>query len=301
MPTSPAADPAPVQNIAAGILLRIGAMVCMAGMFAMVKWSSGRGVPVFETLFFRSAFAFVPLGLYIARTSGPSILWTTRPVAHLTRAAVGLTGMIGSFTAVSHLPLTEATALSFSAPLFMTALSALILHERVGRHQWAAVAVGFVGVLIMIRPDPVHMASIGAVFALIGAVGSAGAMIAIRQIGQTEPGPRIVFYFTLAGAVLGLASLPFGWVMPDTLTLVLLVLSGLLGGVGQLLLTQAVRVAPIAAIAPFDYTQLLWASLIAYAVWGDLPRPSTLLGAGVVAASGLYIVYREASLARRGD
>lgn len=294
--TEPAADlthAAPAQHIGAGIAFRIGAMICMAGLFAMVKWASLHGVPVFETLFFRNAFAFVPLGIYIARTSGPSILRTTRPGGHLMRAAIGLTGMIGGFMAVAHLPLTEATALSFSAPLFMTAMSAVILKEHVGKHRWGAVAVGFIGVLIMVRPDPTHMVSIGTIFALIGAVGSAGAMTAIREIGRTEPGPRIVFYFTLAGAVVGLASLPFGWVMPDPLTLALLVAAGLLGGVGQLLLTQALRLAPIAAVAPFDYTQLLWASIIAFLVWGETPRPAMLAGAAVVAASGLYIVYRE--------
>ncbi len=293
MPQASAADGAPIQRIGAGIAFRVGAMVCMAGLFAIVKWASLKGVPVFEILFFRNAFAFIPLGIYIARTTGPSILRTTRPGAHMTRAAVGLTGMIGGFVAVAHLPLTEATALSFSAPLFMTAMSAVILHEHVGRHRWAAVGVGFLGVLIMVRPDPTHMVSIGTIFGLIGAVGSAGAMIAIRQIGRTEPGPRIVFYFTLAGALVGLASLPFGWVMPDPLTLALLVCAGLLGGVGQLLLTQALRVAPVAAVAPFDYTQLVWAGLIAFLVWGEIPRPAMLAGAAVVAASGLYIVYRE--------
>lgn len=298
-PLQPAAPAAPRQNIAAGVMFRMAAMVCMAGLYAIVKFASSRGVPVFEVVFFRNAFAFLPLGVYIARTTGPSVLWTTRPLGHLARAAVGLTGMAGSFIAVAHMPLTEATALSFSAPLFMTALSALILHEKVGRHRWAAVGVGFVGVLIMIRPDPAHMATIGAIFALIGALGSAGAMIAIRQISQTEPGPRIVFYFTLAGAVVGLASLPFGWIMPDALTLALLVGAGVIGGVGQLLLTQAIRLAPVGAVAPFDYTQLVWASLIAYLAWGELPRPATLVGAAVVAASGIYIVYRETRSARQ--
>lgn len=294
MPLSPSSAGPPVQHVATGVALRLAAVACLAVMFAMVKWASARGVPVFEIVFFRNAFAFVPLGIYIARTSGPAILRTTRPLAHMTRAAVGLSGMVAGFAAVGLLPLTEATALSFSAPLFMTALSALILREPVGRHRWAAVAVGFVGVLIMVRPDPAHMATLGAGLALVGALGSAGAMIAIREIGKTEPGPRIVFYFTLAGTLLGLASLPFGWVMPDPATLAVLVLAGLIGGVGQLLLTQAVRVAPIAVIAPFDYTQLIWASLIGFLVWDETPRPATLLGAAVVAASGLYIVYREA-------
>lgn len=290
---------APVQRIGAGIAFRMGAVACMAAMFAIVKWTSLRGVPVFEVVFFRNAFAFLPLAFYIWRTTGFSVLRTTRPGAHMTRAAIGLVGMTGGFMAVSYLPLTEATALSFSAPLFMTAMSAVILHEPVGRHRWAAVAVGFVGVMIMVRPDPTQMASIGAIFALVGAVGSAGAMTAIREIGKTEPGPRIVFYFTLAGTLAGLASLPFGWVIPDGLTLALLVAAGLLGGVGQLLLTEALRLAPVAVVAPFDYTQLVWASLIAFFVWGEVPRPSILLGAAIVAASGLYIVYRE-TLRRQG-
>lgn len=286
-------EPPPAQRIGAGILLRIGAMACMACLAAMVKWASLHGVPLFETIFFRNAFAFIPLGIYIARTSGPSILRTTRPGGHMMRAAIGLTGMVAGFQAVSLLPLTEATALSFSAPLFMTALSAVVLREHVGIHRWSAVAVGFVGVLIMVRPDPTHMATVGTVFALVGALGSAGAMTAIREIGRTEPGPRIVFYFTLAGALVGLASLPFGWIMPDPVTLAVLVLAGLVGGVGQLLLTQALRLAPIAAVAPFDYTQLLWAGVIGFLVWDETPRPTMLAGAAVVAASGLYIVYRE--------
>lgn len=305
--TAPPASPSsasPIERPAAraglGIMLRVAAMACLAGLFALVKIASERGVPLFEVLFFRNAFAFVPLALYIQRTSGFGVLRTTRPGAHITRAMIGLTGMIGGFMAVSHLPLTEATALSFSAPLFMTALSAPLLKEPVGRHRWAAVAVGFIGVLIMIRPDPAHMASIGVVFALIGAVGSAGAMITIRQISATEPGPRIVFYFTLAGALAGLCSLPFGWVMPDAQTFALLVVMGLLGGVGQMLLTEAIRVAPVSVVAPFDYTQLVWASLIAFFVWDELPRPFTLVGAGVVAASGLYILYRETVRRRQG-
>lgn len=283
----------PVQRIGAGIALRVAAMACMAVMFATVKWATARGVPIFEIVFFRNAFAFVPLGIYIARTSGPAILRTSRPGAHLARAAIGLTGMVGGFAAVGLMPLTEATALGFTAPLFMVALSALILREPVGWHRWGAVAVGFVGVLIMVHPDPAHMATLGALFALVGALGSAGAMIAIREIGRTEPGPRIVFYFTLAGALVGLASLPFGWVLPDAPTFGVLVLGGLIGGVGQLLLTQALRLAPIGAVAPFDYIQLVWASLLGFLIWGERLRPETVAGAAVVAASGLYIVYRE--------
>ncbi len=281
------------QNPGLGIALRVAAMFCMAGLAALVKWCSAKGVPVLEIIFFRNAFAFVPVLLYIWKTSGFGVLKTRRPVGHLMRSSVGLVAMVCGFTAVSMLPLTQSTAISFSSPLFMTALSALILHEPVGRHRWAAVLLGFIGVVIMVHPDPSHFAGAGVIFGLVSALGVAGAMIAIRELGATEPGPTIVFYFTLAGAVVGLASLPFGWVMPDLQTLILLICIGLLGGIGQLLLTEALRRATVAVIAPFDYTQLVWASLIGFFVWQETPQALTWLGALVVAASGIYILWRE--------
>jgi drug/metabolite transporter (DMT)-like permease len=281
-----------------GIAYRVMAMACMACLSAIVKWTGQRGVPVFEIIFFRNLFAFVPLGLYIWRTTGFSVLRTRRPVGHLTRSAIGLFGMVCGFSAVQHLPLTEATAFNFASPLFMTALSALILHEPVGRHRWGAVIVGFLGVLIMVRPQPGHMNLTGVSLALAGAVGAAGAMVAIRQIATTEKGPTIVFYFTAAGTVLGLVGSAFNWVTPDPLTLGLLVLGGLIGGVGQLLLTEAIRTAPVGVVAPFDYTQLIWASAIGFLVWGELPHAATLIGALVVAGSGVYILHRELVLRR---
>jgi drug/metabolite transporter (DMT)-like permease len=276
-----------------GIGFRVAAMACVAVLNALVKWCSSKGVPLFEIVFFRNAFAFVPIGLYMAKATGFGVLRTRRPLGHLTRSAIGLTSMCCGFAAVSRLPLTEAVAFQFTSPLFMTALAAPILGEAVGRHGWAAVLVGFVGMLIMIRPEPGHMNMVGAGLALAAAVTMAMAGITVRQMGRTEPGAGIVFYFTLAGTLVGLASLPFGWVMPTPATLGLLVACGLVGGLGQLFLTEALRVAPVGVVAPFDYTQLVWAGLIGLVVWGELPRPATLLGAAVVAASGVYIVLRE--------
>jgi len=276
-------------------------MVCVAGLTASVKWTGHRGIPVFEIVFFRNAFAFAPLGLYIWRTAGASVLRTTRPLGHLYRSAAGLTGMLCSFTAVQHLALTEATAFTFAAPLFMTALSALMLGEFVGWHRWGAVLVGFIGVLIMVRPQPGHMNVVGVSFALAAALGSALAMVQIRQIAVTEKGPTIVFYFTLAGTVVGLAGSMFHWVTPDPMTLGVLVLGGLVGGVGQLFLTEAIRVAPVGVVAPFDYTQLIWATILGFLIWGELPQAATLAGAGVVAASGIYILHRELLRFRRAS
>lgn len=294
MAAAPPHPHAPTHRPLLGIALRIGAMVCLALLWALVKWCGERGVPIFEIIFFRNAFAFLPLGLYIWRTTGFEVLRTKRPMGHLVRSAVGLSGMVCGFSAVQHLPLTEATALQFASPLFMTALSALLLAEPVGRHRWGAVIVGFVGVMIMARPVPGHMNVPGVVFGLLGALGAAGAMVAIRQISDTERGPTIVFYFTLAGSALGLAGAAlFGWTTPDPLTLGMLVLSGIVGGVAQMLLTEALRAAPIGVVAPFDYTQLVWAAGLGFLIWGELPHVATLVGALLVAASGVYILHRE--------
>jgi drug/metabolite transporter (DMT)-like permease len=276
-----------------GIAYRMAAMACVACLSAGVRWTGHRGIPVFEIVFFRNAFAFVPLGLYIWRTTGWTVLKTGRPLGHLHRSAVGLLGMVCSFTALQHLALTEATAFTFAAPLFMTALSALMLREYVGWHRWGAVVVGFIGVVIMVRPEPGHLNVVGVAFALTAALGSALAMVQIRQIATTEKGPTIVFYFTLAGTVLGLTGSLFHWVTPDPLTLAVLIVGGLIGGVGQLFLTEAIRVAPVGVVAPFDYSQLIWAAILGFLIWGELPHTATLAGALVVAASGIYILHRE--------
>jgi drug/metabolite transporter (DMT)-like permease len=290
---------APVQNVALGIAFRVAAMACMALLSALVKWTGSRGIPVFEIIFFRNLFAFVPLGLYIWRTTGFEVLKTKRPFGHAVRSTVGLTGMVCGFSAVQYLPLTEATALQFTSPLFMTALSALLLSEKVGRHRWAAVCVGFIGVLIMARPLPGQMNVTGVTLGILAALGAAGAMVAIRQISDTERGPTIVFYFTLGGALLGAVGSAFHWVTPDPQTLALLILAGVIGGVGQLFLTEALRQAPIGVIAPFDYTQLVWATGLGLVIWGELPHPLTLVGAVIVAASGVYILHRELRRFRR--
>jgi drug/metabolite transporter (DMT)-like permease len=296
--TAPASQ-LPTQHNGLGIACRVMAMACMACLSAIVKWTGERGMPVFEIIFFRNAFAFVPLGLYIWRTTGFSVLKTQRPLGHLTRATIGLMGMVCGFSAVQYLPLTEATAFNFASPLFMTALSALLLGEVVGRHRWGAVVVGFIGVLIMVRPEPGHFNAVGVSLAIGSAMGAAGAMVAIRQIAATEKGATIVFYFTLAGTVLGALGSAVHWVTPDPLTLGLLILGGLIGGVGQLLLTEALRVAPVGVVAPFDYSQLIWATGIGFLVWGELPHLATIVGALVVAASGVYILHREMRRFRR--
>ena len=283
----------PVQRAGLGIALRVAAMLSFALMSASVKWVGGKGIPVFEIILFRNLFAFIPLFLYSWRPGDPLIPPTRRPLGHLTRSGIGLLSMICSFSALQYMPLSEATAFGFAAPMFMTALSAMLLKEFVGPHRWAAVLIGFVGVLIMVRPAPGHFNGVGVSLALAAAAGSAGVNIAIRQMADTEKGSTIVFYFTLAGTALGLAGSLVHWVTPDPLTLALLVLSGLLGGVGQILITEALQVAAVAVVAPFDYTQLVWTTGVGFLIWGELPHTATVVGAAVVAMCGLYILHRE--------
>lgn len=287
------------QHVLAGIALKLGAVGAFGVMFAMVKFAADAGVHAMEVLFFRSLFALFPVAAFIAWTGRPELFRTRRPWGHLVRGTSGLASMICGFAAVGLMPLAEFTTLTFAAPLFITALSVPVLGERVGKHRWAAVAVGFIGVLIALRPDPVHLVGLGPLLALAAAAGTAGAMLAIRQIGATEPGPTIAFYFTLYGAVVGAISLPFVWTTPSLPIFAALVVCGVSGGIGQLMLSQAFRIAPAAVVAPFDYAALPWMSLIGYVLWKEVPSSATLVGGGVIVASGLYILWREVRVRRQ--
>jgi drug/metabolite transporter (DMT)-like permease len=189
--------------------------------------------------------------------------------------------------------LSEATAIQFTAPLFMTALSALVLKESVGWHRWTAVAVGFAGILVMVHPQAGHLDGIGVALALSAAVFVAAAMVAVRQLTASEHPAAVVFYFTLTGTIVGLIGSIGNWAMPDLSTLAALVAAGIIGGVTQILLTESLRLAALGVVAPFDYSQLLWAALLGYAFWGEFPDAYTILGAAIVATSGLYILHRE--------
>ncbi len=293
-----APSPYPPHRIGAGIALKLGAVIAMGLMSALVKLAAERGAHTLEIVFFRNLFAFIPLLAYILATRGWMVLRTSRPLGHLTRSAIGVSGMVCGFAAVGMMPLSDYTAITFAAPLFITALSQPVLGEKVGPHRWVAVVVGFVGVMVMVRPDPVNLIGLGALLALGQAFGTAGAMLAIRQLGTTEPGPTIVFYFTLAATLVGAAGLPFVWTRPSPELLLILVACGLMGGVGQILMTQAFRLAPAAIVAPFEYAALLWAGLLGFSLWGETPAATTLVGGTIVIASGLYILWRETRRSR---
>jgi drug/metabolite transporter (DMT)-like permease len=288
----------PQQNQLIGIGLRIAAIACFAFMAALIKLGHEGGVNTAELVFYRSAFGLPPLLLWIALTRNFGAWRTSRPLAHVWRGAIGLTAMSLGFAALAYLPLAEATTISFAVPLFAVILSALFLHEKVGPHRWGAVAAGFIGVLIVIRPQGSHLAPLGLALALAGALATSTAAITIRQIGRTEGTQTIVLWFGMTTLIAAGLLMPFQGAMHEGRIWLVLIALGSLGGAGQIFLTASLRYAPVSVVVPFDYLQLLWAVLLGWLIFAQHPPATTWSGAAVIIASGLYTLYREHKLGR---
>lgn len=281
------------RSASAGILFMSGSVLLFSVMSVCIKQIADH-IPVMEIVFFRCFIGLGPALIAVALSGGFANLRTRRFGAHATRAVVGVSAMSMLFWSFALLPLADATAINYTAPLFLTALSAPLLKEKVGPYRWAAVLAGFVGMLIMLRPGE-GMLELGAVVALAAAFLQALAMVAVSQLSRTEASNTIVFYFTALSAALFALPLPFIWTAPATQTDWLMLLGvGLTGGCAQLCLTRAYAHAQAVVIAPFTYASLLWATLFGWLLWGHLPDNQTVVGAAVVAGSGLFIVYREA-------
>lgn len=281
------------DNPKSGIAFRIASTIFFAGMAAFAKLAANSGVPFIEVVFFRNFFALLPVLGYVALLGGFAVLKTNRPRAHLARATIGGTGMMFVFMGIIHLPLNEATAIGFSVPLVATLMSAVLLKEQVGRHRWLAIAMGFIGVLILVHPDPGKMVTAGAIYALIGVCFTSAVNVTVRQIAATEPAVTITFYFMLLASIVLLLFLPFFWITPTPEQWMYLLGIGITGGFAQIMMSQALRHAPVSTLVPFDYTQILWAGLLAWMLWDELPGHDTLVGAAIIIGSGLYIIYRE--------
>ena len=292
------ADPRPHQNKALGIGLRIAATTSFAFMAAAIKLGYGAGASTVELAFYRFAFGLPPLLVWIA-WSGNSAAWRTeRPMAHAWRGVAGLATMVTAFSALAFLPLAEATTIGFAAPLFAVILSALVLKERVGRHRWSAVIVGFLGVLLVMRPEGRELPAVGLALAVAAAFGVGVVTITIRQIGRTEHPQTTVLWFSLLSMLVLGSLMPFHAQAHGARTWAILVALGTFGGFGQLFLTASLRFAPVSVVVPFDYTQLLWAVLLGWLLFATRPPSTTWAGAALVVASGLYTLYREHKLGR---
>jgi drug/metabolite transporter (DMT)-like permease len=279
------------EEIRRGILFVVLSIFMFGGANALVKLAA-ETYPITEIVFFRCIFALLPALALVATAGGLPSLRTHRFGEHLSRALVQFMAMIAIFTAFRMMPLTDAVAITFASPLFMTVLSIPLLGERVRLHRWGAVVVGFCGVLLMVDPGPGMLES-GAIFALANAFLGALVTIALRRMSVTESSAALVFYQIAITAVLSLLLLPFGWVTPTWKDLAILGAIGIASGVGQYWWTQAFRFAPASVAAPFSYTSMIWAVLFDFLIWSSIPTLSLLGGALVVVVSGLYILYRE--------
>ena len=281
------------DHILKGITLRLFAVACLATMSALIKLAEARGAGLVETMFHRQLWAVPLVTAWVAAGPGLGSIRTRRFGAHVSRTAVGLTGMIFTFGAVLLLPLAEAVTFQFTVPIFATILGAVLLREPTGWHRWGAVVVGFLGVLIVTQPWSAHVPLFGAVVGLLAALFVAIVAILLRQIGKTEATGTTVFWFSVLSVPVLAIPYAFQFRTHDPATWAMLVGIGLIGGVGQLALTGSVRHAPVSAVVPMDYSSLIWGTLYGWAIFGMWPSGWTWLGAPVIIASGLYIVWRE--------
>jgi drug/metabolite transporter (DMT)-like permease len=276
-----------------GIAIRTLATLLLTSMFAIAKIAQGYGVNVVEIVFFRQLLAIAPVLVLVLIGPGLASLKTQRPWLHASRTAVGTTGMMLNFLTLTLLPLAETQAIWFATPLFATILSAMILREAVGIHRWGAVAAGFFGVLIVVQPQSGHLPILGAVTGLVAALLTAFVTILLRQLGRTEPALTTVFWFFT------MSSIPLAFIMPwfiqphPPVVWALLALMGVVGGLGQVALTLSLQHAPVSTLAPVDYASLVWSTLFGIFLFAEIPTPWTWIGAPVIVASGLYIVWRE--------
>jgi drug/metabolite transporter (DMT)-like permease len=292
------------MNVVKAISLKVLSALLFACLSALVRYLGESGYPVGQIVFFRSAFAILPVVLiYAWRNELAAAVRTVRPIGHAGRGAISICGMFFNFSALARLPIVDATAISFTAPLITVALSAIFLKERVRIYRWSAVIVGFVGILVMLAPsfDPALHAvgtatTVGVGFAIAGAFCNAGSVIQTRRLTHTETTSSIVFYFSLICALAGLATWPFGWLAPTWPAFAALVAAGLCGGVAHIFLTESYRLAPASLVAPFDYTSMVWAFLLGYFFFNEVPTVYVFVGAGIVAVAGLFVIWRERRL-----
>jgi drug/metabolite transporter (DMT)-like permease len=287
-----------------GIVLKICSVVAFVVMSALIK--AAGDVFTGQVVFFRSLFAVIPVVAVMAwRRELATAFYTSRPMSHVLRGLVGVSSMGLGFFALTRLPLPEWIAINYAQPLIVVVFSAIFLGETVRFFRWTAVAVGFVGVVIISWPKLTllssgaelgHGEAIGVVAVLAGAAISAVAMLLVRGLVRTEASATIVFWFSITCTVAGLATLPFGWSPLTVMQAAILIGAGLCGGVGQILMTESYRHADMSTIAPFEYSSMILGIAIGYFAFAEVPTLYTLVGGIIVVGAGLFIIWREQRL-----
>jgi drug/metabolite transporter (DMT)-like permease len=286
-----------------GITLKLLSVCVFVAMASIIKATSD-SIPPGQAVFFRSLFAIPVIGVWLAmRGELHTGLTTKNPMGHVWRGLVGTSAMGLSFAGLGLLPLPEVTAIGYAAPILVVIFAAMFLGEEVRLFRLSMVALGMAGVLVVLSPrlqlDPAAAdtrETLGAVLVLLSAVCAALAQVFVRKLVQTETVSAIVFYFSITATLLSLLTLPWGWTVPSGQVLAMLICAGLLGGVGQILLTTSYRHAAASLIAPFEYASMLLAIIVGYTVFGEVPGAATLAGAVMVVTAGILIIWRERQL-----
>lgn len=291
-------------NTLRGISLKIISVIIFIGMASMLK--AAGPVPAGEMVFFRSFFGLIPVLLWLIwRRQLHAGIRTRALGSHLARGFVGTISMGFGFYALTVLPLPDAVTLGYAMPLLIVVFSAIFLHETVRLYRWSAVAIGFVGVVIIAWPSLTLFsagvnaaAGIGVAASLTGACLGAVAQLLVRRLVETERPATIVLYFLGSSSLIALATIPFGWVMPSPEQALLLIGAGICGGTAQIIVTESYRHADMSVIAPFEYTSLVFSIAIGFLVFADIPTWQMIVGGLIVVASGVFIILREHQLGR---
>jgi drug/metabolite transporter (DMT)-like permease len=281
-----------------GIGLRIGATAFFTLMVLFIKWLSD-SIPVGQVVFFRSAFALIPLVLFLMWTREfPSGLKTNRPGSHVLRCVLGCLAMFASFASLKYLPLSHASIIGYLAPVLAVVLAAMLLRETVSNARWFGVLFGFLGMLVLVLPtvteaniDKSYLLGVG--LALAMAILTAGAKVQIRSLALTENAGAIAFYFALTCTLAGLATLPFGWILPDWNQLGLLVCTGIAGGIAHILMTLSYQYSEVSKLAAFEYLSLVFAVIADALFFNILPEPAFYAAAACIISATLVVALKD--------
>jgi drug/metabolite transporter (DMT)-like permease len=289
----------PHHDVIRGISLRISAGVVFSLMVALLKLAATWGASLAEIIFFRSLIGMLVVLVWVLPREGIVGITPQKPLLLAGRNLLGVMAMLASFEALVLLPLAEATTIGFTAPVFATLLSWLLLKERVGPHRALACVVAFLGVVVVMRPGAAShdgIAPLGVLLSLGGALCGATVTITLRQMAGVESVGTIVFWFQASAALVGALLMPFLGLSPDLGTMAILIVAGVFGGLGQIWMTASLHAAPVAALTPFDYIQLILAALLGWLLIGTVPTPYTWAGAALIGGSGFYTMWRERRL-----
>jgi drug/metabolite transporter (DMT)-like permease len=285
------------DNVPRGIFFMIAATVLFALSSAIAKWQVAV-YPVGEVMFFRSFSSLAVCAAIMLPLTGLSVFATKRPRDHIARGMSQAISQTFTVLAFSLMPLAGAIAINFSAPLWAALLSIVWLKERANSARWTALLAGFFGVVIVTNPGADSL-QLGALFALANAVMYGSVTVAVRGMTATESANTLLMWQMVTIAILHSFLLIFGFRWPTPVDAMMLVFSGIANALAQYLWTQALRLAPTTAVSPFYYLILVWALVIGYVVWDDVPTTGLLIGSGIVVASGLFLLWYEA-LRHRG-